>query len=253
MTYSEIKNALGAAGIKNCDGEARILLEEFEGEALKDAVKRRISREPLQYIIGRWDFYKEEYFVSPACLIPRSDTEILVDWLIKNLESNSKVLDLCTGSGCIAISIAKNRPDISAKAADISEDALEIAKKNAMHNGVNSVEFFHTDVTKKPDTTELFDCIVSNPPYICSDVVAALEPELTHEPKIALDGGADGMDFYRAIVENYKNNLKSGGIFAFEFGYDQKDEAHALAKEHGFACKELYDYGSNFRAAIFTK
>ncbi len=250
MTINEIKTMLAAAGIENCDGEARILCEEFSGKELENAVSRRIKHEPLQYIIGRWFFYREEYFVSPDCLIPRSDTEVLVDHLVKNLPQSASFLDLCTGSGCIAISLAKNRPDTSGKAADISEKALAIAEKNARHNGVTTVEFFKTDVKNAPDTDEKFDCIVSNPPYIASHVVDTLEEELSHEPRIALDGGGDGMDFYRAIVKNFKPLLNKNGFFAFEFGYDQKDAATALANEHGFDFTAIYDYGGNFRAAI---
>ena len=252
MTIDEIKAALADAGVENCYGEARILCEEFSGEALENAVARRINREPLQYIIGRWPFYREEYFVSPACLIPRSDTEILVDHLVKNLKHGARFLDLCTGSGCIAISLAKNRPDISGCAADISDDALEIARKNASHNGV-AIDFFHTDVKKNANMTEKFDCIVSNPPYIASDVVDTLDAELFKEPRIALDGGEDGMDFYRAIVENYKHLLSDDGFFAFEFGYDQKASAAALASQHGFKFTAINDYGGNFRVAIMEK
>lgn len=250
MTITDIKNALAAAGIENCDGEARILAEEFSGEALESAIARRINHEPLQYIIGRWYFYREEYFVSPACLIPRSDTEILVEHLVKKLPLKARFLDLCTGSGCIAVSTAKNRPDTSGKACDISEAALEIAKKNAAHNGVSSVEFFHADVKKLPILSESFDCIVSNPPYIDTAVVDTLEKELSHEPRIALDGGDDGMDFYRAIVENYKHLLKPEGFFAFEMGFDRKEKAKELAYTHGFDFEEIYDYGGNFRVAI---
>lgn len=253
MTFSEIKTALAAAGIENCDGEARILLEEFKGEALENAVKRRMLREPLQYIIGRWSFFREEYFVSPACLIPRSDTEILVEYLVKNLPQDARFLDLCTGSGCIAISTAKNRPDTHGKACDISIDALDIANKNAAHNRVSTVEFFRDDVTKPSSLDVKFDGIVSNPPYIRTDAVDTLEKELTHEPRIALDGGKDGMNFYRAIVENYKGNLKTDGFFAFEMGYDQRDDAASLAEEHGFKFEEIYDYGGNFRVAILKR
>lgn len=250
MTLAEIENALREAGIENYRGEAYILKEEFCGDELKNALARRINREPLQYIIGKWDFYKEEYFVSPACLIPRSDTEILVEYLVKNLPQGALFLDLCTGSGCIAVSTAKNRPDTRGFAADISDDALEIAKKNASHNGVSSVEFFHTDVTKQSELGMQFDCIVSNPPYIKSAVVDTLEQELTHEPRIALDGGDDGMDFYRAIVKNYSAKLKKGGFFAFEMGYDQKEQIAELAKAYNFKFEELYDYGGNFRIAV---
>ena len=250
MTFEEVKNALQSAGIDNASGEARILLEEFSGIELENAVARRIKREPLQYIIGKWQFFKEEYFVSPACLIPRNDTEVLVEHLVKNLPRGARFLDLCTGSGCIAVSLAKNRPDTVGSGCDISEDALEIAKKNALHNGVK-VSFFHCDVTKPSGIAEKFDCIVSNPPYIPSQAVDTLEAELFFEPRIALDGGCDGMDFYRAIVENFKENLKENGFFAFEMGYDQRDAAKTLADEHGFDFSEIYDYGGNFRVAIF--
>lgn len=253
MTLSEIKDALRVAGIENYDGEAYILKEEFCGEELEKALARRINREPLQYIIGKWPFFREEYFVSPACLIPRSDTEILVEYLVKNLPSGAHFLDLCTGSGCIAISTAKNRPDTCGKACDISADALEMARKNAAHNGVSTVEFFHADVTKPSVLDEKFDCIVSNPPYIQTDVVDTLEAELMHEPRIALDGGADGMDFYRAIVENFGDDLKSDGFFAFEMGYDQRDAAANLAEKYGFSFEEIYDYGGNFRVAVFKR
>lgn len=252
MTTEDIKKALADSGIENAHGEAYILKEEFSGEDLKKAVERRINREPLQYIIGKWPFFREEYFVSPDCLIPRSDTEVLVAWLVKNLPQGANMLDLCTGSGCIAISTAKSRPDVSVIGADISEGALEIAKKNATHNGA-ACEFVHADVTKPSKFTEMFDCISANPPYITSDAMKTLAPELSHEPRIALHGGEDGMDFYRAIVKNFDGNLKAGGFFAFEFGYDQRDAAKALAHEKQYKFSEIYDYGGNFRAAIFTK
>lgn len=250
MTIDEIKNALRAAKIENADGEAYILKEEFSGEALKSAVMRRIKREPLQYIIGKWPFFREEYFVTPDCLIPRSDTEILVEWLVKHLPKGAHYLDLCTGSGCIAISLGKNRPDTVGVAADISADALTMAKKNAAHNHFAGCSFVRADVTEKSPFAEKFDCIVSNPPYITDAAMATLAPELAYEPRIALAGGVDGMHFYRAILQNFKDNLKPGGIFAFEMGYDQKAAIAALATAHGFAMEELYDYGGNFRAAI---
>lgn len=253
MTREEVANALKSAGIENYPGEARILCEEFSGEALGEALKRRINREPLQYIIGRWEFFKEEYFLSPDCLIPRSDTEILVEWLVKNLESGARFLDLCTGSGCIAISLAKNRPDTSGAACDISGGAIEMAKKNAEHNGVKAIEFFTADVKAKPTLTEKFNCIISNPPYIPSAVVDTLEAELFHEPRIALDGGKSGMDFYEAIVENYAALLCDGGRFAFEMGYDQKNAAAELANKHGLKFTAINDYGGNFRVAIMEK
>ncbi len=253
MTLDEIKNALAAAGIENFSGEARILLEEFQSEAaLRAAVDRRCAREPLQYILGKWAFFREEYFVSPDCLIPRADTEVLVEHLVKTLPNGARVLDLCTGSGCIAISLLKNRPDCSGAAVDISEKALALAKKNAAHNGV-TLPLFEANVTKPSDFDETFDCIVSNPPYIRTAVVDTLDAEVLCEPRIALDGGEDGMDFYRAIVRNFARNLKAGGFFAFEFGYDQKTDAATLAAAEDLAFSEIYDYGGNFRAAILQK
>ncbi len=255
MTELALQNALRAAGIENFSGEARILLEEFgkDKDALAEAVRRRLFHEPLQYILGKWQFFREEYFVSPDCLIPRSDTEVLVEYLVKNLPRGAHFLDLCTGSGCIAISLAKNRPDTRGKACDISDRALAIAVRNASHNRVATVEFFSADVRGKSCLDESFDCIVSNPPYIRTEVVDTLSAEVQKEPRIALDGGADGMDFYRAILRNYARNLRQGGIFALEFGYDQREDAAALAAAHGFAFSEIYDYGGNFRAAILKK
>lgn len=265
MTLNEIKAALRAAGIDNFSGEAHILIKEFfktdapdpnadfDCPALKDAVRRRTARKPLQYILGKWGFYKEEYFVTPDCLIPRADTEILVETLICRAARGDRFLDLCTGSGCIAISLARARPDLSGAAADLSSAALELAKKNAAHNGVQNLSFFCLDVTAPGDFSERFSCICANPPYICTGALDALAPELAFEPKIALDGGADGFYFYRAILENFEKNLLPGGFFAFEFGYDQKAGAAALAKRYGFSFDAVFDYGGNFRAAVFTK
>lgn len=268
MTYAALKAVLAAAGVENSAGEARILLTELCGIAaadlpfcniadadgrLDDAVARRARHEPLQYILGKWHFYKEEYFVSPDCLIPRADTELLVETLVADLPRGARLLDLCTGSGCIAISTAKNRPDITVLAADLSAGALTMAAKNAAANGVTTVDFARLDVTAPSPLDEVFDCIVSNPPYIRTDVVPTLAPELAYEPKMALDGGADGMDFYRAILTSYAQNLADGGAFLFEFGYDQEKDAAALAAAHRLGFAPLFDLGGRFRAARMTR
>ena len=264
MTYAALRAALAAAGVENSAGEARILLTSLcginaadlpfcdfadAGGRLADAVARRTRHEPLQYILGKWPFYKEEYFVSPDCLIPRADTELLVETLVSTLPRSARLLDLCTGSGCIAISTAKNRPDITALAADLSDGALRLATRNAAANGVTTVDFAKLDVTAPSPLDERFDCIVANPPYIRADVVPTLAPELAYEPKMALDGGADGLDFYRAILTNFAENLKRSGTFLFEFGYDQAADAEALAAAHGLDCTPLSDLGGRFRAA----
>ncbi len=266
MTYAALKAALRDAGVENFDGEARILLEEFASASaadllsgkdfadprLADALARRRAREPLQYILGKWTFYEEEYRVSPACLIPRADTELLVETLIRRLPRGARFLDLCTGSGCIAISTAKHRPDTTALAADLSDAALALADENAAQNGVSTVAFCKIDVTALSPLAERFDCIVSNPPYIRTDSLRALAPELSFEPRTALDGGDDGLLFYRAILENFAANRKDGGFFLFEFGFDQKDGAAALAERHGLSFTPLCDLGGNFRAAIMA-
>lgn len=266
MTYAALKRALAAVGVENAAGEARLLLLQLCGADdadlpfcdyadrsghLADAVARRGRHEPLQYILGKWQFYKEEYFVSPDCLIPRADTELLVDALIATLPRGAHLLDLCTGSGCIAISAKKNRPDLVVCGADLSADALALARQNAVTNGVKA-EFFNLDVTAPSPLCEHFDCIVANPPYIRTAVLASLAPELAYEPRIALNGGEDGLLFYRAILTNFAKNLKVGGAFLFEFGYDQQADAAALAAAHNLAFAPLFDLGGNFRAAHMT-
>ena len=252
MTQSEVRDALLSAGIANADGEARILCEEYDGKALAAAVARRTAHEPLQYILGDWDFYRETYKVTPDCLIPRPDTEVLVETLAARLPQGARFLDLCTGSGCVAVSTANARRDTTALAADISEAALALAKENAKRNGAN-VTFFRTDVRKAPTVTGPFDCICANPPYIRTAVLKTLSPEVRCEPTLALDGGEDGMDFYRAIVKNYTPLLAPDGFFAFEFGFDQAAAAAALAAAHGFTMDTVRDYGGNFRVALFYK
>lgn len=266
MTYAALKSALKSAGVENFEGEARILLEElasatpadlcsgkdFTDARLVDALARRQAREPLQYILGKWAFYKEEYRVSPDCLIPRADTELLVDTLLRRLPRGARFLDLCTGSGCIAISTAKHRPDVTALAADLSDGALALANENAAANKVSSVDFYKLDVTSPSPLNERFDCIVSNPPYIRTDALGALAPELAFEPHMALDGGEDGLCFYRAILENFAANRKDGGFFLFEFGFDQQNGAAALAARHGLSFEPLFDLGGKFRAAVMA-
>lgn len=266
MTYAALKAALRDAGVENFEGEARILLEEFvcaspadlcsgrdfSDARLADALARRQAHEPLQYILGKWAFYKEEYRVSPDCLIPRADTELLVETLLRRLPRGARFLDLCTGSGCIAISTAKHRPDVTALAADLSDGALALASENAAANRVSSVGFCKLDVTLPSPLDEQFDCIVANPPYIRTDALGALAPELAFEPRMALDGGEDGLHFYRAILENFAANRKDGGFFLFEFGFDQRSDAAALAARHGLSFEPLFDLGGNFRAAVMA-
>jgi len=267
MTYRELVARLRAAGIPSPETEARILLTEycrataadlagggnFRSAALEAALTRRTAHEPLAYILGKWNFYNEEYFVSPDCLIPRADTEILVEKMVQSLPRGARFLDLCTGSGCVAISLAKHRPDTVGLAADVSDGALLLAQKNAAHNRVENLSFFKTDVCAAQPPRGLFDAISANPPYIRTAVCDTLSPEVLREPRTALDGGGDGLRFYRAILENFREFLAPAGAFYFEFGYDQKDDARRLAETYGYRAAFYNDYGGNFRVAVFTK
>lgn len=231
--------------------EEELLREKFpEKSDYDEALKRLVNREPLAYILGEWYFYSEKYKVSPDCLIPRPETEHLVDSVIKLAPKDAYIADLCTGSGCIAISTLCHRPDIKALCVDISGKALEIAKYNAKANNVsNRMEFINNDVLSGEVLNDkLFDIIVSNPPYIVSSVIDTLQPEVHFEPRLALDGGADGLDFYRVLFTEYKKNVKDGGYIICEIGYDQGDSMRSL-----YGCEILKDYSGNDRVAILKK
>ena len=257
MNFEAVKNRLCAAGIENASGEARMLCEALEGDALAAAVTRRCAHYPLQYILGKWYFYREEYEVNEHCLIPRSDTEILVDTAIHMLPNGARFMDICTGSGCIAVSTLKNRSDTTATAVDLFDNTLVLATKNAARNGV--AERFTpllADATAAPPAhlpRGGFDAILSNPPYIESTVVNGLQQEVQFEPRAALDGGADGLLFYRTILEKWRELLKENGIILFEIGYDQKEALCTLAAQYGYTCAVKKDFGGNDRVCILTK
>ena len=187
-------------------------------------IKKLISGIPLQYITGKQEFMKLNFLVTKDVLIPRPDTEILVEEVINlaNNINNPILLDLCTGSGAIAISCAKYIKTPQIYATDISQKALEIAKKNAEFNGVkNNIEFLESNLFSKIKEQK-FDIIVSNPPYIETDNLKTLPKDVQNEPKIALDGGKDGLDFYRKIAENAYQFLNRQGYLCLEIGYNQK-------------------------------
>ena len=234
-----------------------LLREKFPREEdFEEALRLIEDRVPLAYIIGEWYFYGETYKVNPACLIPRPDTEHLVDQAIKLLPKNGRFADLCTGSGCIAISTLVHREDTRGYAADISPDTLEIAKYNAEVNGVaGRLIFSCIDVLNGSldFDGEPLDMIISNPPYIETDTVGTLEPEVLYEPKLALDGGTDGLDFYRALIKKCPPHIKDGGWLIFEIGYNQGEALIKLSKEAGGRIGEakiLKDYGRNDRVAL---
>ncbi len=203
---------------------------------------------PIEHITNYKEFMKLGFFVDDNVLIPRQDTEILVEEAIKiaNRINAKNFLDLCTGSGAIGISMAKYIENSQVTATDISYKALQIAKKNATINGVeNRITFIESDLFENIGATK-FDLIISNPPYIKKDVIKKLSKQVQKEPIIALDGGYDGLDFYRRIIKKAYKYLKYGGYLCFEIGYDQKDEVIQLLEQEGifsniYSKKDLCD------------
>ena len=265
MRYSDVCARLREAKNENPAREAAILIEELCGDfseekdyvskELDDAIEKRCTGYPLQYIIGKWWFCRCEFYVSEDCLVPRPDTECAVEEAMKLLPKNARFADLCTGSGCIAISLLDLRTDLSGVAVELYPKTLEIAKKNAVKNNVaDRLSLVGGDVLMGQGLgEEKFSAIISNPPYIRTDVVDSLGGEVTYEPRVALDGGEDGMIFYRAIVEKYSKNLTLGGCFIFEIGYDQADDIAKVARDNGFGCRIVKDLGNRDRVAILEK
>lgn len=206
---------------------------------------RRAAREPLQYILGETEFMGLTFHVEPGVLIPRADTEILVEKALEWMKPGARVLDIGTGSGAIAVSLAKLGRPAQVTAADVSDRALEIARQNAERNGA-AVEFVKSDCFSALKSRK-YDMIVSNPPYISEDEMRGLMPEVVREPELALFGGADGLDFYRRISREAPEYLNEGGCLLFEIGWLQKDAVSALVKAHIGEPFALRDYGQNWR------
>lgn len=207
------------------------LLEEQVSE-YEIALKKRAEHVPLQYIVGETEFMGLKFKVNSSVLIPRQDTETLVEEALKVITPGMRVLDLCTGSGCIIVSILHNVADVEGYAIDISKQALNVAKENAKLNGV-AVNFERSDLFD--NVTGTFDVIVSNPPYIPSLEVVKLMPEVgSFEPLEALDGKEDGLYFYREIIASCKEYLKPEGRILFEIGYDQGEAVQTMLLDAGF-------------------
>lgn len=269
MTKRELEARLRESGVEDYAFEASVLAEAFCGvksaeyvffdkdlgsDELLRAVARRESGEPLQYIVGKWPFMNEVYDVDPSVLIPRQDTETLVEWAIANVPKGGVIIDLCTGSGCIAISTLAARGDLRAHAVDISQGAVSVARRNAEQNGIaERIEFFVGDVLAGFLSDEKYDVILSNPPYVSLDEYGALERELYFEPKWALTDGGDGLTFYRAIAEKYRNSIKDGGAIAFEIGASQADAVCKIAAECGMTSEIIKDLSGNDRVAVLRK
>lgn len=255
MTYKETIDfgirILELAGIEEAENDAWLLLskeckmnrtayymhmnDEILPEQLneyKGLIKKRAERVPLQYITGEQEFMGLTFHVNSNVLIPRQDTETLVEEAIKLVEPGMSILDMCTGSGCIIISILKKCSGIQGTGSDISKQALNVAKKNAKLNNV-AVDFERSDMFE--NISDKYDMIVSNPPYIRSDVVPTLMPEVCEfEPLDALDGHEDGLYFYRKIIKECKSFLKEDGKILFEIGNDQGQAVSDMLTYAGF-------------------
>lgn len=261
-TYRELYESgvhkLKEAGISDASIDARLLLEFVTGadrntllvspekevedelsEKFDDLIFKRASHIPLQHITGVQNFMGLDFTVGPEVLIPRQDTECLVEEALTFVEDGMRVLDLCTGSGCILLSLMYYRKDIQGVGVDISPEALKIAKKNAADLDIDGVIFIEGDMFE-PVEDKKFDVIISNPPYISRRVIATLEEEVkNHEPYIALYGGEDGLAFYDIIAQNAAKYLAKEGRLYLEIGYDQGVEVKQILLDAGFTEVEV--------------
>lgn len=263
MKYSELVKQgqvkLFKAGIGDAGVDAWILLENICNISRTDyfvkmhdevpceyvsiylaAIDKRLTHYPLQYILGEWHFMGLRFKVNENVLIPRQDTEILVVKILNMIQEefknqdNIKILDMCTGSGCIGISLAKLCNKVEVTAVDLSKEAIVVARENARMNDVKNIHFIESDLFKAfnmYNDQEPFDIIVSNPPYICSKEIESLMAEVKNfEPRMALDGDEDGLVFYKRIVDECNPYIKKGGYLAFEIGWNQAEDVKELMR-----------------------
>jgi release factor glutamine methyltransferase len=213
-------------------------LAESEMEKLRPFVKRRASREPLQHILGTVEFCDVKLQVSPAALIPRPETELLVETVLQQFAADQefRFVDVGTGTGAISLALLKARPRAFGVAIDISPEALELAKKNTAENQLQDrIEFRQGSVFQPLQSNEQFELIVSNPPYIPTEVISSLQAEVQYDPKLALDGGADGLQIISLLIKESKSFLKDQGFLIFEVGHDQKQSVDELLRNNGYA------------------
>lgn len=257
--YFVVRNKLRESGVEAYGLEARTLLAAAAGKTTEqllrdmylytsseietrteEMLERRLKGEPLAYIAGSWEFYGLPFTVTPDVLIPRIDTEVLVACVVRAIRAfgmKGRVLDLCCGSGCIACAVASELPAARVVAADISLPALDIARKNIKDNKLASrIITIHADAkTWPPMSIGSFDVIASNPPYIASDEILTLDSSVRdHEPLGALDGGTDGLDFYRAIIKHWTITLRPNGMMMFEVGEGQADAVKKMLLGAGY-------------------
>ena len=256
--YLDVRQRLRESGVEASTLEARELVcfgtgksrEELQRDSrlyaspereaqVRRLVERRMAGEPVAYLIGEWEFYGLPLDISQDVLIPRTDTEVLAEQAIAYIQTlgDCRVLDLCAGSGCVGLAIASQAPQARVVLGEIDDSALKICRQNIRRNNLSArVMPIQMDALEKPARSlGEFQCIVSNPPYIPTGDIAGLEASVRdYEPHMALDGGADGMDFYRSIAEQWKEALAPGGRIYFEVGIGQADAVLRLMRSQGF-------------------
>lgn len=240
----------------------RDLLEKNKGAFVSHVLKRRIKGEPIQYILGKADFMGLEFDVTPDVLIPRPETELLVETAVRSLTPNSKlrtinILDIGTGSGCIAVTLAKSIKKVLVYATDFSQGALAVAVKNAKKLEVdNKIKFIHSDLFSNPQLrTASYDLIISNPPYIPSSQIKKLQRELQFEPRASLDGGRDGLKLIKKIIKQSQEFLNANGLLIMEIGFGQaKAVKNLFSKCNAFNIIEIIkDYNQIDRIVVAKK
>lgn len=275
--YEEGRRILEQAGLPDAALDARFLLEEVCGTNLQTLlvfpekkvteeeanqyrafVQRRKDREPTAMILGEWDFMGLTFRLNKSTLIPEQDTEVLVETALEELkrrgpgEAPLRILDLCTGSGCILLSLLHELRNADGLGTDLSEEALEAARENAVRLGLQERGTFRQGDLWEPVGDERFDLIVSNPPYVPTDVIPTLEPEVRcGEPYAALDGGEDGLVFYRRILKEAAGHLKPSGIIIVESGFDEAAQIAALMQDQKLrGIRTVKDYGGLDRVVL---
>lgn len=281
-TYNELylsaRNVLRQYGVEGCSLEARLLVAQAAGKSTADLLRdmnlyttpaveskvtdylaRRLRGEPVAYITGSWEFYGLPMTVTPDVLIPRMDTELLVDTakeLLVGRKMDARILDLCCGSGCIACALGHELPASKLVAVDISASALEVCRKNLATNRISSrCLTLQADATSAPPLSiGTFDMIVSNPPYIASDEIMSLDGSVRDfEPIWALDGGKDGLRFYKGILKYWKSLLRPGGYILFEVGEGQAEPVRDMILAAGFAAADTRQDTQGTERVVFGK
>ena len=239
--------------------DREIYASEEVCELTESFVQRRLRGEPMPYILGQWDFYGMTLTVTPDVLIPRDDTVVVTELAIKKamyLEQNPRILDLCTGSGCIGLAIARRVKDARVTLGDVSAAALRVARRNGSQlKQTGRVNWVAMDALKPAqEFLGTYDLIVSNPPYVTTQEMETLDPSVRDfEPHLALDGGADGLDFYRAIIKNYSSALAPRGYLCFEFGMGQENAVCSLLMRGGYEILELKKDTAEITRAVLAQ